>query len=75
MVRYAEATRVEVRARLAGDSLEVEVRDNGRGGADPEQGTGLRGLTDRVMALGGSLRLNSVAGDGTTVRVEIPCAS
>ncbi len=51
VVRYAEATRVEVRARLAGDSLEVEVRDNGRGGADPEQGTGLRGLTDRVMAL------------------------
>src|SRR5262249_33099973 len=59
VVRYAEATRVQVGARLCDGRLEVDVRDDGRGGADPGGGTGLRGLSDRVMALGGSLSLDS----------------
>ena len=46
-----------------------------RGGADIESGTGLRGLEDRVAALGGTLRVVSRPGVGTTISVELPCAS
>jgi signal transduction histidine kinase len=53
----------------------VEVRDDGRGGADPERGSGLRGLSDRVGALEGRLAVESPAGAGTLVRAEIPCGS
>ena len=51
----------------------VEVVDDGVGGADTERGSGLRGLADRVEALGGRLRVWSPAGGGTRVRAEIPC--
>jgi signal transduction histidine kinase len=54
--------------------LVVEVVDDGVGGADSEQGSGLRGLADRVEALGGTLRVWSPAGGGTRVRAEMPCA-
>jgi signal transduction histidine kinase len=54
--------------------LEVAVVDDGRGGADPELGTGLQGLADRLAALGGELAVDSVPGRGTTVRAVIPCA-
>jgi signal transduction histidine kinase len=50
----------------------VEVADDGVGGAGGELGSGLRGLVDRVEALGGRLVLQSAPGAGTTVRVEIP---
>jgi signal transduction histidine kinase len=53
--------------------LIVEVRDDGVGGASADAGTGLRGLADRVEALGGRLRVWSPAGRGTRVRAEIPC--
>ena len=53
----------------------VEVVDDGVGGADTERGSGLRGLADRVEALGGRLRIWSPRGGGTRVRAEIPCAS
>jgi signal transduction histidine kinase len=52
--------------------LVVEVSDDGVGGADPGKGSGLRGLTDRVEALGGRLRVSSEQGVGTTVRAELP---
>jgi signal transduction histidine kinase len=52
--------------------LVVEVSDDGIGGADSTKGSGLRGLTDRVEALGGSLKVSSEAGRGTTVRAELP---
>jgi signal transduction histidine kinase len=52
----------------------VEVVDDGIGGADTELGTGLRGLADRVEALGGRLRVWSPRGGGTRLRAEIPCA-
>jgi signal transduction histidine kinase len=51
----------------------VEVSDDGRGGADPNQGSGLRGLVDRVEALDGVLRVESTPGAGTRIRAEIPC--
>ena len=52
----------------------VEVVDDGVGGADTERGSGLRGLADRVEALGGRLRVWSPPGGGTRVRAEMPCA-
>jgi signal transduction histidine kinase len=48
------------------------VSDDGVGGADPATGSGLRGLADRVEALGGSLEVVSPAGAGTSLRAEIP---
>jgi signal transduction histidine kinase len=52
----------------------IEVRDDGRGGVDPAQGSGLSGLADRVSALGGTLEIDSPAGAGTTIRARIPDA-
>jgi signal transduction histidine kinase len=54
--------------------LIVEIADDGRGGADTEKGSGLRGLADRVEALDGELRIWTPQGGGTRVRAEIPCA-
>ena len=50
----------------------VEVIDDGAGGASTEAGTGLRGLVDRVEALGGRLEVHSEPGKGTRLRAEIP---
>ncbi|SBT43696.1 sensor histidine kinase [Micromonospora auratinigra] len=74
-VKHAAATEATVTARRAGDTLTVEVRDDGRGGADPTRGSGLTGLADRAAAAGGRLLLSSPAGGPTIVRVELPCAS
>ena len=54
--------------------LVLEIADDGIGGAATGGGSGLRGLADRVEALGGRLTLSSPPGRGTTVRAEIPCA-
>jgi PAS domain S-box-containing protein len=69
--KHAEARRVVVRATADDRSLVVEVADDGAGGADREGG-GLRGLADRVEALGGRLTLESPAGSGTRLVAEIP---
>ncbi|WP_241661118.1 hypothetical protein [Thermomonospora catenispora] len=53
--------------------LTVEVADDGAGGADPDAGTGLIGLADRVAAVGGRMLLSSPVGGPTVVRVELPC--
>jgi signal transduction histidine kinase len=60
-------------SRLNG-ALVVEIVDDGVGGADSERGSGIRGLADRVEALGGRLRVWTRRGGGTRVRAEIPCA-
>jgi len=73
VTRYSEATRTEVLAARRDGDLLVEVRDDGRGGADPQAGSGLRGLADRVAALGGSLEVISPPGEGTVIRARIPC--
>jgi signal transduction histidine kinase len=70
--RHAEASSVGVRLRCAGGRLRIEVRDDGIGGADARAGSGLRGLADRVEALGGRLELHSPPGAGTTLTGEIP---
>lgn len=73
--KHAAATRVVVRARRTGERLTISVADDGRGGADMDSGTGLRGLEDRVAALDGTMRIDRTSGGGTTVTVELPCAS
>jgi signal transduction histidine kinase len=72
VAKYAQATAVRVRVAAGEDEVLVEVSDDGVGGADPEAGSGLRGLADRVEALGGSLAIVSAAGAGTTLRAVIP---
>ena len=73
--RHSGARCVEVEAAEVGDRLRVEVRDDGRGGADPAAGSGLRGLADRLAALDGGLEVISPPGAGTVLRAEIPCGS
>jgi signal transduction histidine kinase len=51
----------------------IEIADDGVGGADPAGGSGLRGLADRVEALGGLLLVTSPRGAGTVVTAELPC--
>jgi signal transduction histidine kinase len=75
VVKHARATRASVSAQRRNGMLVVEVDDDGIGGARPDDGSGLRGLTDRVEALGGRLRIESPVGGGTRIVGEIPCAS
>ena len=73
-VKHAEASELRVRMHEETGELRVEIADDGRGGAqaDAGSGTGLRGLTDRVEALGGRFAVESPPGHGTTVRVVLP---
>ncbi len=70
--RHARASHATVRVVHAGASLELEVIDDGEGGAAAERGSGLRGLGDRVMALGGRFEVVSDATHGTRLRATIP---
>jgi signal transduction histidine kinase len=72
VARYAGATEARVEVAAAGDRLRVTVADNGRGGADPAAGSGLRGLADRVAAIGGRLDVTSPTGAGTTLVADLP---
>jgi signal transduction histidine kinase len=74
VVKHAEATSIRVRVQRVDGRAVVEVADDGVGGAGAGGGTGLRGLADRVDALGGRLRVESPPGRGTVVHAEIPCA-
>ena len=69
--KHSKASAVTVRVCCEGETVVVEVVDDGVGGADPA-GSGLRGLSDRVAALGGLLALSSEPGRGTALRAEIP---
>jgi signal transduction histidine kinase len=73
-VKHAEASGLRVRMLAGSGELSVEISDDGRGGADPSasNGTGLRGLADRVEALGGRLDVESPSGSGTVVRAVLP---
>jgi signal transduction histidine kinase len=72
VAKYARATHASVNVRRHDGHVVVEVTDDGVGGADPATGSGLRGLLDRVAAVGGRLELDSPRGQGTTVRAAIP---
>lgn len=73
VAKHSGAERARVQARLRTDLLTLDVWDDGVGGADPDGGSGLTGLADRVAAAGGRLRLSSPQGGPTLVHVEIPC--
>jgi signal transduction histidine kinase len=73
VAKYARATHANVNVMRSNGRVLVEVSDDGVGGADPATGSGLRGLVDRVSALGGSLEVDSRPGKGTTIRAAIPC--
>ena len=70
--KHARASVVHVAVRERDDMLNVCVRDDGRGGADPTRGSGLLGLKDRAEAIGGTLSFESVPGVGTSLYVQLP---
>jgi signal transduction histidine kinase len=72
VAKYAHASAAFVHLSVDDARLRLQVGDDGCGGADLDAGTGLRGLSDRVDALDGSLQLESPPGEGTTVTVELP---
>jgi signal transduction histidine kinase len=73
--RYARASTIDVLVRLDGDTLRIEVADDGVGGAEERPGGGLAGLADRASSVEGSLRVTSPTGGPTIVAAELPCAS
>ncbi|MEU4286984.1 sensor histidine kinase [Kribbella sp. NPDC026596] len=73
IAKHAHASTASVRVTRSAGQLVVEVLDDGVGGADTERGSGLRGLADRVEAIGGRLRIWSPPGGGTRLEAEIPC--
>jgi signal transduction histidine kinase len=70
--KYAQATHATVLLSQHDDHAEVVIRDDGRGGADPADGSGLRGLVDRLGAVGGHVHLDSPAQGGTTLHAIAP---
>jgi signal transduction histidine kinase len=72
--KHSHGKEVRVLASYEGQQLTVEVADDGIGGATATGGSGLRGLADRVEALGGRFTVSSPVGRGTTLRAEVPCA-
>jgi len=74
VAKHARATRAVVSVDRRGDTLSVVIRDDGIGGADP-RGQGLSGLADRVAGVDGRLTVDSPAGAGTVIEVELPCGS
>jgi signal transduction histidine kinase len=70
--KHAHASIVHVGIDTRDEILRLAIRDDGIGGADPGQGSGLLGLSDRIEALGGTLEVTSPAGKGTTLLIEIP---
>ena len=74
IAKYASATRASIGAECDGERLRIAIDDNGVGGADDARGSGIRGLQDRVAALGGRLTIDSPSGHGTHLVAEIPIA-
>ncbi|WP_395298712.1 sensor histidine kinase [Kitasatospora hibisci] len=72
--KHSGAGTVTVHGRVVGGRLELQVTDDGRGGADPAAGAGLQGLADRAAILRGRLMLTSPIGGPTKLRLEVPCS-
>ena len=73
VAKHSNANRARVSIQRDGNWLRITVTDNGRGGANPDQGTGMQGLRDRILALEGTFAFTSPPGRGTRITVEIPC--
>ena len=71
VAKYADASLATIDITEANQHLRVEINDDGSGGAEPEQGSGLRGLSDRVEALGGRFSIQSPPGGGTRILAEL----
>lgn len=72
VAKHSHASAVRVEVTLAENTLRVLVADDGTGGANPQGGSGLVGLRDRVEAIGGSLELHSPPGAGTSLKADLP---
>ena len=72
VLKHAHANQAVVTVNADDRRLQVEICDDGIGGADPQRGSGLVGLSDRVEALGGTLQLTSPTGGGTTLLILLP---
>jgi signal transduction histidine kinase len=70
--KHAQASVVHVELDVSDATMRLAIRDDGAGGADPGPGSGLIGLSDRILALGGTFQITSPAGGGTTLLVEVP---
>jgi signal transduction histidine kinase len=75
VTKHSGASSARIGAATSGSTVAITVTDDGRGGARLDEGTGLRGIADRLQAVGGTLRVRSAAGRGTRVEIELPCAS
>ena len=75
VIKHSGATRARVELRVAADLLHMSVEDDGRGGAVPGAGSGLRGIERRLAAFDGTLTVTSPPGGPTVVTMELPCAS
>jgi signal transduction histidine kinase len=73
VVRHAAAGCSQVTGKVVAQRLCLTVVDDGRGGADPATGTGLRGLADRLAVMDGTLEVDSPPGGPTVLRIELPC--
>ena len=74
-IRHSGAGRVLITMTDDGSTLRVTVRDEGRGGADPSRGSGLRGIQRRLSTFDGRLRISSPPGGPTVLDMELPCES
>jgi signal transduction histidine kinase len=73
-VKHSGATTIDIGLTRADDQLRLEVRDDGRGGANPENGSGLRGVEQRLAAFDGTVHVYSPSGGPTVVVMELPLA-
>jgi signal transduction histidine kinase len=73
--KHAGASRVEINLQVEDETLFLSILDDGVGGVDPKQGSGLIGLKDRVDALGGTIEIGSPPGNGTRLHIEIPLST
>jgi signal transduction histidine kinase len=73
IARHSGATSARVHGRYHADLLVLDITDDGHGGVDPEAGSGVTGLADRVTALDGRMRVSSPVGGPTLLHVEVPC--
>jgi signal transduction histidine kinase len=72
VAKHAQASVVQVELKAENSTAELAIRDDGVGGADPDRGSGLIGLADRVEAIGGRIRITSQPGSGTSLLVTLP---
>jgi signal transduction histidine kinase len=72
VAKHARASSVQVELGADDTMVRLAIRDDGIGGADPARGSGLTGLSDRIEAVGGTFKVTSPTGGGTTLLIEMP---